>query len=143
LIEALLDTMAANNADFTLTFFHLSRLAKQAPDEPAEHDNALRDLFDDPTQLDAWLVQWRDRLSDEPQSDAQRQAAMQSINPVVIPRNHQIEAAIRAAEDRNDFSVFHALHAVLQNPYVQQDGKDRYQLSPKPHEVVTETFCGT
>lgn len=143
LIEELLNTMAANNADFTLTFFHLSRLAKQAADEPTEHETALRDLFDDPTQLDAWLVQWRKRLSNEPQSDAQRQASMQAINPVYIPRNHQIEAAIRAAEDRNDFSVFHALHAVLQNPYVQQDGKERYQLPPEPHEVVTETFCGT
>ncbi len=148
LIDALLDTMATNNADFTLTFFHLSRLNKQAADEPKEHDKALRALFDDPTQLDAWLVQWRKRLnddtqSDEPQSDAQRHATMQAINPVYIPRNHQIEAAIRAAEDHNDFSVFHALHEVLQNPYQQQEGKDRYQLPPEPDEVVTQTFCGT
>ena len=68
---------------------------------------------------------------------------MQAINPVYIPRNHQIEAAIRAAEDQGDFSVFHELHAVLQDPYVLQEGRERYLLAPEPHEVVEATFCGT
>ena len=68
---------------------------------------------------------------------------MQAVNPVYIPRNHQIEAAIRAAEDQGDFSVFHALHAVLQDPYVQQDGQQGYMQAPEPEEVVQVTFCGT
>jgi len=62
---------------------------------------------------------------------------------VYLPRNHQIEAAIRAAEDRGDYSVFYELHAVLQNPYVEQPGQERYRLPPKPDEMVTKTFCGT
>ena len=56
---------------------------------------------------------------------------------------HGSEAAIRAAEDEDDFSVFHELHAVLQNPYVQQEGKDRYMQAPEAEEVVEYTFCGT
>ena len=68
---------------------------------------------------------------------------MQVVNPVYIPRNHRIEAAIRAAEDEGDFYVFHELHAVLQQPYVRQDGKDRYLQAPEPGEVVEHTFCGT
>ncbi len=40
---------------------------------------------------------------------------------VNFQRNHQIEAAIRAAEDEGDFSVFHELHAVLQNPDVPDE----------------------
>jgi len=79
----------------------------------------------------------------ESQSDAERQASMRAVNPVYIPRNHQIEAAIRAAEDRGDFSVFHALHAVLANPYIEQPGHESYRLPPKPEEVVARTFCGT
>ena len=90
-----------------------------------------------------WLEQWRQRLTLEAQSNEARQQAMQAINPVYIPRNHQIEAAIRAAEDQGDFSVFHALHAVLQNPYVEQQGKESYMQSPQPEEVVEYTFCGT
>ena len=139
LIEALLDVMADNGADFTLTFHYMSRLAGQ----PSEQDNELRDLFDNPAPVDAWLAQWRQRLGLERQSEAERMQAMQAVNPVYIPRNHQIEAAIRAAEDAGDFSVFHELHAVLQNPYVLQAGKERYMLAPEPDEVVEYTFCGT
>ncbi|MEW6331070.1 MAG: protein adenylyltransferase SelO [Pseudomonadota bacterium] len=139
LIEALLDAMDANEADFTLTFYHLSRLGAGSPAQ----DHAIRGLFARPAAFDVWAVRWRERLQREPQDDAARQAAMQAVNPVVIPRNHQIEAAIRAAEDRGDFSVFHALHAVLQNPYAEQAGKERYRLPPEPEEVVTKTFCGT
>jgi uncharacterized protein YdiU (UPF0061 family) len=139
LIEDLLDVMADNHADFTLTFYHLSRLA----DQSSEQDNDLRALFDNPAQIDAWLEQWRKRLSVNAQSNEVRQEAMQAINPVYIPRNHQIEAAIRAAEDQGDFSVIHALHAVLQNPYAQQEGKERYMQAPEPEEVVEYTFCGT
>jgi uncharacterized protein YdiU (UPF0061 family) len=139
LIEDLLAVMADNRADFTLTFYHLSRLA----DQPSEQDNDLRALFDNSAQIDTWLAEWRRRLSLEPYSDEARRETMQAVNPVYIPRNHQIEAAIRAAEDQGDFSVFHALHAVLQDPYVQQDGQQGYMQAPEPEEVVEYTFCGT
>ncbi len=139
LIGALLDVMDDNEADFTLTFHHLSRLGADSP----AHDQAIRRLFARPAALDAWLEQWRERLKRETQGEAARQAGMQAVNPVVIPRNHQIEAAIRAAEDRNDFSVFHELQVVLENPFVEQAGKERYRRPPEPDEVVSKTFCGT
>jgi len=139
LVEELFNTMAANNADFTLTFFHLSKLTSQS----SEQDNDLRNLFDNPEQLDDWVIMWRKRLADEEQSDIERSATMRSVNPVYIPRNHQIEAAIRAAEDNNDFSVFHDLLEVLKTPYVIQEGKSRYSLPPEADEVVHQTFCGT
>ncbi|HED17379.1 MAG TPA: YdiU family protein [Gammaproteobacteria bacterium] len=139
LIEELFNSMAENNADFTLTFFHLSKLTAQ----PSEQDHHIRRLFDNPKQFDDWATKWRKRLSDETQSETDRQVYMRSVNPVYIPRNHQIEAAIRAAEDHNDFSVFHDLLEVLQNPYIEQKGKIRYTLPPEPDEVVKQTFCGT
>lgn len=139
LIESLLDLMAANKADFTLTFYYLSQLSAQS----SEQDSNCGLLFDEPTQFDEWAVKWRKRLRKESQTDKERQARMQAMNPVYIPRNHQIEAAIRAAEDHGDFSLFHELNEVLQNPYVSQAGKDSYRLPPKPDEVVNYTFCGT
>jgi len=139
LIDSLLDTMAANHADFTLTFFYLSRLSAQASQE----DDAIRKLFDNPAQFDSWAARWRERLSNKKYSDVERQEKMQAVNPVYIPRNHQVEAAIRAAEDHGDFSVFHDLHEVLQNPYRKQKGRGSYMLPPEPHEEVTQTFCGT
>jgi len=59
-----------------------------------------------------------------------------SASPAVRP-------AIRAAEDQGDFSVFHALHDVLQKPYEYQANKDDYMQPPQPHEEVRQTFCGT
>ncbi len=143
LIELLLNTMAENQADFTLTFYFLSRLAAQPLALPSEQDMDIRGLFADPSQIDNWLVKWRRRLGYETQGDKERQTVMQRVNPVYIPRNHQIEAAIRAAEDRGDFSVFHDLHEVLQDPYTQQEGKDEYMQPPRPEEEVKQTFCGT
>jgi len=143
LIEALLNTMADNQADFTLTFHYLSQLTAQPSIPSSEQEVAMRLLFSDPSHIDGWLCQWRKRLSDETQDDEERQASMQRVNPVYIPRNHQIEAAIRAAEDHDDFSVFHDLYEVLQTPHTYQTGKAEYMQPPQPEEAVKHTFCGT
>ena len=139
LLEGLLDVMHKNGADFTLVFFHLSQMAGKSPNMNV----SCRALFDRPDTFDEWFVQWCGRLEKETRSGEERQAAMQAVNPVYIPRNHQVEAVIRAAEDYNDFSLFHQLHDVLQNPFVQQPGKEIYQQPPKPEEVVARTYCGT
>ncbi len=139
LLESLLDIMAENGADFTLTFYYLSQLDSEA----SEKDADIGELFDSRDAINEWLNRWRARLASEAKSDSERQASMQSVNPVYIPRNHQIEAVIRAAEDRNDFAPFHALLAVLQNPFQYQPGNDKYMLPPQPDEVVQQTFCGT
>ena len=68
---------------------------------------------------------------------------MRHANPLYIPRNHLIEAAIRSAVDNADFAPFEALHAVLSAPFDWQTDHDRYALPPGPTEVVHQTFCGT
>jgi uncharacterized protein YdiU (UPF0061 family) len=139
LVEELFELMAINRADFTLTFYYLSKLEVDSTD----HDKHVRTLFNDPEQFDQWAQKWRARLRKDVIGDAMRQARMQAVNPAYIPRNHQIEAAIRAAEDHDDFSTFHNLHEVLQKPYELQPQKGAYMLPPEPHEVVQQTFCGT
>jgi len=143
LLQSLLNLMDQQQADFTLTFYYLSQCDAQPDGRSDEKDQALRQLFKQSEPLDAWLQQWRQRLTLESATDAERQAAMQQVNPLYIPRNHQIEAVIRAAEDHNDFAPFYALHEVLQQPFSYQPGKDAYSLPPQPDEVVQQTFCGT
>lgn len=148
LLQSLLNMLDQQQADFTLTFYYLSQCdaqlhAKSEEKESQEPEAKLRQLFKQPESLDAWLQQWRQRLTLESLSDADRQAAMLKVNPLYIPRNHQIEAVIRAAEDHNDFAPFYALHEVLQKPFEYQPGKDVYMLPPEPDEVVQQTFCGT
>ena len=139
LAKELLDCMESSQADFTLTFYYLSQLSNT----PSKADNKLQQLFSASKSLNTWLEKWRNRLDQESSNDHERQAIMQAVNPVYIPRNHQVERAIRAAEDNNDFSVFHALHEVLQKPFEYQQGNDSYMLSPQADEVVHQTFCGT
>lgn len=139
LIDDLLDIMDVNKADFTLTFYYLSLLGSSRTDS----EKKLQAQFKSSEQIDSWVARWRKRFSEDGLSDESRQEKMLSINPVYIPRNHQIESAIRAAEDNNDFSVFHNLHEVLQKPYQLQNEKEQYMQPPKPDEVVEHTFCGT
>ncbi len=134
LVKDLLNAMESGNADFTLTFFYLSQAGQLAQ---------ARALFSKPEEFDEWVEKWQHRLAEESLSDIEHYEMMQAVNPVYIPRNHQIEAAIRAAEDDKDFSVFHALHEVLEKPFERQEGKDAYMLPPQPEEVVHQTFCGT
>jgi uncharacterized protein YdiU (UPF0061 family) len=138
LANDLLKAMAENTADFTLTFRRLSDAA-QSPAGDVE----VRKLFADPAAYDAWAVRWRQRIADEPQDAVARQAAMRSVNPAFIPRNHRVEAIIEAAVSRNDFAPFEQLLAVLAKPYEDQPALALYAEPPKPDERVLQTFCGT
>jgi uncharacterized protein YdiU (UPF0061 family) len=133
LIQDLLDAMAKNQADFTLTF---RKLGEPATDE-------ARAQFLDPTVFDEWASRWRARTALEPQSAAERQAAMHAVNPAFIPRNHRIEAVIRAAEDNDDYAPFEELVKVLAKPYQDQPEFAAYADPPLPDQRVLQTFCGT
>jgi uncharacterized protein YdiU (UPF0061 family) len=138
LAQDLLDAMAKNQADFTLTFRHLSDAAL-GPD----HDPEVRPLFADPAAYDEWAARWRQRTGEEPQDPAARRAAMRAVNPAFIPRNHLIEAVIEAAVNRDDFAPFEELLTVLSRPYQDQPAFARYAQAPEPHQCVLQTFCGT
>jgi uncharacterized protein YdiU (UPF0061 family) len=136
--QDLLSAMAANGADFTLTFRRLSDAVARA-----EEDSAVRGLFADPAAYDAWSARWRARLEQEPMAAEERRRAMLAVNPLYIPRNHRVEAVIRAAVDRDDFEPFKELLTVLANPFEDQSHYAHYAEPPREHERVRQTFCGT
>lgn len=138
LASELLVAMAANGADFTLVF---RRLAEAAADASA--DGPVRDLFIDPTAFDAWAARWRESAARGSLSPNERRAAMRAVNPAFIPRNHRIEATIRAAVDRNDFAPFHHLMDVLSRPFDDQPDNAAFADPPAREERVLRTFCGT
>ena len=138
LAQDLLERMAKNGADFTLTFRRLCD-AVAGP----ENDPSVRTLFADPTAYDAWAVRWRRRLTEEPADPDARCAAMRAVNPAFIPRNHVVQAALDAAVTREDFGPFEELLEVLSRPYEDSPGYERYAAPPAPEERVQQTFCGT
>jgi serine/tyrosine/threonine adenylyltransferase len=64
-------------------------------------------------------------------------------NPVFIPRNHLVEAALGAAVGHQDFQAFEELSDVVSHPYQEQPGLERYATPARPEEGVRWTFCGT
>ncbi|MEQ5803016.1 protein adenylyltransferase SelO [Halomonas sp. H10-9-1] len=136
LAEAFLEAMAAGRADFTLAFRGLAEAVEE--DAPA-----LLDLFDGDTSLRAWLPRWRARLAREEASPAEIAARIRAVNPLYIPRNHQVERVIAAAAEHDDFVPFEALREVLSEPFTAQPGREAYAEPAPAGERVLRTFCGT
>ena len=130
-VNQCLQLLAEYKVDFTLFFRHLTSVAA------GESDEELGKLFADTHGLNDWLATWRDATDNAPDL-----AAMQSANPILIPRNHRVEQAIQAAYQGDD-APFLRLVDALAKPYEEQPEYSDLELLPKPEEVVHHTFCGT
>lgn len=128
--QSLLDWMQKSRADFTNTFRDLSTNA------PPEGDR-----FQDP-DFRAWHARWQDRLGREGSPKVAAVDRMRAANPAVIARNHRVEEALAAAEDRDDLIPLHALLAALSSPYGPAGDWERYR-DPPADECGYHTFCGT
>jgi uncharacterized protein YdiU (UPF0061 family) len=138
MVQDLLERMAVNRADFTLTFRRLCDAAAGM-----EGDAGVRTLFADPAAYDTWAAVWRQRLNEEPVSPQERAAGMRKVNPAFIPRNHLVEIALSAAVERQVFQPFEELLDVVSRPYQERPGLGRYATPAGPEESVRRTFCGT
>ncbi|BDQ33869.1 protein adenylyltransferase SelO [Pseudodesulfovibrio portus] len=135
LARNLLGIMHRDRTDFTVTFRTLA--------ESTADDAGLVGLFSSGEDIRAWTGSWRAALRDQGISDDAAARVMRDANPACIPRNHRIEEAIRAAEDKGDFQPALRLAEVLARPFEAQPGNDRYAAPPRPEELVHQTFCGT
>ena len=129
LIVSLLELMEADHVDWTICLRSLSTAAS------GEHE-PTRSLFVDLAGIDAWLERWSSVL------DPDRVAALDSVNPIYIPRNHLVEEALAAATD-GDLGPFGELNRVLADPFTERPGLERY-AEPAPGDFGRyRTFCGT
>jgi uncharacterized protein YdiU (UPF0061 family) len=136
LAQDLLERMASNGADFTLTFRRLCDAVANS-----DVDVAVRSLFANAHAFDDWAARWRQRLAEEGGGASERQAAMRTANPAFIPRNHLVEEAISAAVSKGDFSLLENLLDVLARPYEDQPTFGRYAEPPRPEQVVAKRFA--
>jgi uncharacterized protein YdiU (UPF0061 family) len=112
LIDDLLKRMAADKADFTITFRRLAAFDSA----PGASNTMLRDLFLDRDAFDAWAVRYAERLRAEASIDAERALRMNRVNPKFVLRNHLAEVAIKTAQ-AGDFAEVNRLLKVLQQPF--------------------------
>jgi len=143
LAEDWLSLLHGARVDFTLAWRRLA-------DAAAGDEAPLRALFADVSAPDAWLERWRVRCASESAlprdatSSPDRAAAMQRVNPYIIPRNHRVEEALAAASDEGDLAPFHSLLDAVRQPYSQTAELAPYG-EPAPAAVTAcyRTFCGT
>jgi uncharacterized protein YdiU (UPF0061 family) len=117
-------------------------------DEDLDFTLSFRALSESPENLkqtkkfDCFYSKWQRRLNDQSPSVQKYYALMDSVNPVFIPRNHQVERAIQVAL-KNDFSVFMEMNECFKKPYEEQVKFDAYKVAPLVVERIKATFCGT
>ena len=128
--------MAQNQADFTLTFRHLS----EAAGEQAGTRTCARSSQSPLPSMNgrkSGASVYRVKL--ELQMNAA--LAMRAVNPMFIPRNHRIEAAIADAE-RGQFDKFHELVEVLARPYDDQPNLLNTQRLQRRKKKSSRPFAG-
>ncbi len=138
LVEDLLGLMAAASADYTLTFRRLA----DAETSGAASDE-VKSMLGGGDAAATWLSRWRARLAGEAGNAGTRRALMRAANPLYIARNHLVEEALAAATASGDLRPFDELVAVLQHPFDEQPGKERFATPPRADQIVHATFCGT
>jgi uncharacterized protein YdiU (UPF0061 family) len=130
LVNSFLAILDRSKADFTNVFRALS--------DPAR----ARDRILDVTAYDAWVEGYRARLAQEQSDDAERKTRMDRVNPKYVLRNHLAQAAIEQAQ-AGAFAEIETLRRLLQRPFDEQPGMERYAAPPPPGTQPVEVSCSS
>jgi len=135
LVDDLLRLMAADRADFTITFRRLA-----GPDE------ATRDVFVNRAAFDAWALRYRARLGleggDAAANATARAERMNRVNPKFVLRNHLAQTAIERAQ-QGDFSEVQRLLQILARPFDEQPDHAAYADHPPAWAQQIEVSCSS
>ena len=130
IVEELLNLMYKSNEDYTNTFIKLTFGKK----EGAMYES---------TEFREWYNKWQRRLKRQNQSKEQSIELMKNSNPALIPRNHIVEEALSAADEKNDYSVMESLLNALSKPFAHTADNAVYAELPPASFCKYKTFCGT
>jgi uncharacterized protein YdiU (UPF0061 family) len=135
LVNDLLRMLHTQSVDYTQFFRSLSSVI----DGDA---SAARNSFINIEQYDAWESRWKELLDHETPSLNEIAISMNQINPIYIARNHLVEEALAAATE-GDLAPTLQLLEVIQQPFNERYGLERF-AQPAPSEYKNyQTFCGT
>lgn len=153
-LRAKLGLQSADNDDLDLA----NALYTIMTEQKADHTNAFRALssaalgddapfnaqMSDPAATAPWLERWRTRLGADEMAPEARAQAMNAANPIYIPRNHLVEAALAAAVNDWDMAPMKELLAVLKAPFTERPGLEAFALpASAAFGQGFKTFCGT
>jgi len=135
LLRSFLKIMLKNQSDYTITFRALPQVLLGDSDE-------LLNQFQNTTEIHLWLEEWKAVVSIENNDLNTLISNLNQINPVYIPRNHQIQDVIDQAYN-NDFSKMLEMVEVIKNPFNDKKEYISYKEAPNDEQKVQRTFCGT
>lgn len=145
LFARLTDVLQLAETDMTIFFQLLAHVDPQM--ETDAMVATIRDAYytpDDLTEdqlagMGGWLTDYAGRLRHDASTLQQRADTMARANPVYVLRNYLAQLAIDAAEE-GDFSKIHELAALLENPYEEQAGKERFSAK-RPDWARSRAGC--
>jgi len=135
LLRNFLKIMLKNQSDYTITF-------RALPQVLLGNSYELLNQFQDKTEIHLWLEEWKAVVSIESDDVNTLVSNLNKINPVYIPRNHQIQDVIDQAYN-NDFSKMLEMVEVIKNPFNDKEEYISYKEGPSDEQKVQRTFCGT
>lgn len=130
--ERWLEYFNSEKIDFTQGFRGLSELLNsEVPSSVYTMNQKLKDLIQD----------WKNLiLTHSNLEDAMK--LMDSVNPIIIPRNHVVERIIQSCY-QGDYIEFKTFVHQLKTPYIYSEAKVAFMTAPTQSERITKTFCGT
>jgi uncharacterized protein YdiU (UPF0061 family) len=140
LLSSLEETLQLTETDMTIFFRLLANVGKSASIEGKDDALAtVNEAFYHPAELTEdvaikwsnWFEQYHARLEKTDQSDAERAAAMNAVNPKYVLRNYMAQLAIDKATT-GDVGLIDELYQLLKRPYDEQpDGEKWFAKRPE------------
>ncbi|XBI37218.1 hypothetical protein VPH35_122589 [Triticum aestivum] len=134
LISKLLNNLAVDKVDYT-NFFRLLSNVKADRDIPETEllvpiKAALLDIGKERKEAwISWVQTYIEELVASGVSDEERKATMNRVNPKYVLRNYLCQTAIDAA-DLGDYEEVRRLLKVMEHPYDEQPGMEKYARLP-------------
>ena len=129
LILDLLTWMHQKKVDYTNTFCHLM------------NENIKEDKNYEDKDFQNWKIRWSERLKTNNNTPEKYLKLMKTVNPLIIPRNHNVEEVLEAAE-KDNLKPINEFIEVLKDPYNKKNNINDYQ-NPSNSDEKYQTFCGT
>ena len=121
--------MHQKKADYTNIFCHLMN-------EEIQKDRIYQD-----NDFQIWKKRWSQRLKTKNNTPEKYIELMKTANPLIIPRNHKVEEALKEAE-LNNLKPINQFIEILNQPYTKNEDILNYQI-PSNLDEKYQTFCGT
>ena len=134
LVESIQKLLAQDKVDYTLFWRNLSHVMNGIPTD------LVRDMFIDRTSFDGWMLQYSELLRQ--QAPRLESNSMLKTNPKYILRNYLGEQAIAKAKLK-DFSEVETLLKLLQTPYDEHSGSERFADLPPDWAADIEISCSS